>query len=363
MEYGLRRYEAIQRLWWFLFIIICLVAANFSSSFSQTALTNPQLRDLRNLDFWMGLHGIRMAPLPPDAAGKDKLGSVDPSFKPDAKKPPAKVGVKPPVGSSTEIEDTQKDLQLLTKVLIYLIRIGLLFLELKLLWLLIQYIARYALQATMAGSVENRQPLKSDIARTNPSLLFPRQALMNRINRVPLNFFLHPFLRMRLMLSGFQDNVSSEELFEKERRIVESDWQILYSSWGPFRWLFWMLPVLGLAQTAGLLYFQFHSATISQKEILDTIQTMPTALLPLIQAAGIVVFFKIAAALLRRIEELYLSNLDAFIYDRLLSRLPLQSKDTLLVLQTLQREFNELKTALIKLEEKLLPGRKGGTPS
>lgn len=361
MEYGLRRYEAIQRLWWFLFIIVALAAANFSSSFSLTARTSPQLKDLRSLDFWTGLHGIRMAPPPVDAPGKDKAGSLNSAPKPETKKPGA-TGVKTPaLSSQADVEDTQKDVQLLSRLLVYLIRAGLIFLQLKLIWLIVQYIARYVLQALMAGNVEGRAPLKSEAARTNPALLFPRQALLNRIRRVPLNFLLHPFLRLRMMLSGFQDNVSSEELFEKERRIVESDWQILYSSWGPFRWLFWMLPVLGLAQTAGLLFFQFHAASVSQREILDTVQSMPTALLPLIQAAGIVILYKVAAALLRRIEDLYLSNLDAFMYDRLLSRLPLQSKDTVLVLQTLQREFADLRAALTKLEEKLLPGTKGGT--
>jgi hypothetical protein len=66
------------------------------------------------------------------------------------------------------------------------------------------------------------------------------------------------------------------------------------------------------------------------------------------------VFFQLAATLLRYFEELYLSNLDSFIYDRLLSRLPLRSKDTVLILETLQQQFRELDAALKRLEDKVL---------
>src|SRR5208283_1410544 len=117
----------------------------------------------------------------------------------------------------------------------------------------------------------------------------------------------HPFIRLRLILSSFQRYVSSEDLFEKERRIVEADWQILNGSWGPFRCLLWIVPILGLAQTALLLVAQFNAAspvlalipqkeTIEaakpllglspQKEILDSVKPTMNLLLPLIQATG-----------------------------------------------------------------------------
>lgn len=354
MEYGLRRYEAIQRLWWLVFFIICLVAANFSSSFTHTPRTNLQLKDLRNPDFWTGLQGIRMLPPPADPGVKSGSEPID---RTPFKKPGVAEKKTPAAGSPAEPDDAQRELQLLSRVLVYLIRAGIIFVELKLVWLLIQYAGRYLLQGMMSG-IGTPGPVKPELARTNPELLFPRQALLDKIRKIPLYFLLHSFLRLRLMLSGFNRNVSSEELSEKERRIVETDWQILYSSWGPFRWLFWILPVLGLAQTAWLLIIQFHAASLSQKEILDTVQAMPSALLPLIQVAGLIVFLKVAAALLRRLEELYLSNLDAFIYDKLLSRLPLQSKDTVLILETLQHQFNELQAALKKLEEKISPRSK-----
>ena len=90
-----------------------------------------------------------------------------------------------------------------------------------------------------------------------------------------------------------------------------------------------------------------------QKEILDTIKPTLNLLLPLIQAAGVAIFFQLALTLLRYFEELYLSNLDSFIYDRLLSRLPLRSNDTVLILETLQRQFRDLQASVKKLEEKI----------
>jgi hypothetical protein len=177
------------------------------------------------------------------------------------------------------------------------------------------------------------------------------------------------------MLPGSQKYFSSEELFEKERRVVEADWRILYGSWGPYRCLFWVLPILGLAQTALLLIAQFNVASsgfaflaqrealeaakpmadfTAQKEILDSIKPALNLLLPLIQAAGMAVFFQLAGTLLWYLEDFYLSNLDAFIYDRLLSKLPMRSNDTVLILETLQQQFQDLNAALRRIEDKVL---------
>ena len=134
------------------------------------------------------------------------------------------------------------------------------------------------------------------------------------------------------------------------------------------------LPILGLAQTALLLIALFNAAFSGlgpvpqkealeaakpllnlspQKEILDAIKPTLNLLLPLIQAAGVAVFFRLAFTLLRYFEELYLSNLDAFIYDRLLSRLPPRSNDTVFILETLQWQFKDLQTAIKNLENKV----------
>lgn len=354
MEYGLRLYEAIQRLWWLVFLVLCLVAANYSHSFTQTPRAPAQLKDLRNLDFWTGLYGIRMSP-PAFDTSKEKLDQAGQGAKREVGKPGVQ-DKKPPVVPPPAIsEDTQKDVQLLSRVLIFLIRAALIFLQLKLLWLIIQFCGKYLLQFMISGSMSASGVVRPEIARTHPEAIFPRQTLLDRINKVPLNFLLHPFLRLRLMLSGSQKNISSEELFEKERRIVETDWQILYSSWGPFRWLSWILPMLGLALTAWFLVLQFHSASLSQKDILDMIQSMPNSLLPLAQAAGVALFLKIVSSLIRRLEELYLSNLDAFVYDKLLSKLPLQSSDTVLILETLRSQFNDMQSSLKRLEKLIQP--------
>jgi hypothetical protein len=56
---------------------------------------------------------------------------------------------------------------------------------------------------------------------------------------------------------------------------------------------------------------------------------------------------------MRRVENLYLANLDASLYDQMLSELPIRSSDTLLILQSLQKHFRELQVTLKRLEDEL----------
>jgi hypothetical protein len=272
-------------------------------------------------------------------------------------------------------DDFQDNIELVSSTLLFLIRAGIIFLELRLIWLLVQYAGRYLLQILMSESGERRPPRRQE-GQDRPEPLFPVQALADKVRRSPLSYFLHPFIRLKLMLSGVRRNISAENLFEKERRVVEADWNILYGSWGPYRMLFWILPVLGLVQTVLLLTAQFNLnpaavAIIPQKEALDAVKPMlsltpqkeildairPTLnlLLPLIQAAGAAVFFQLASTLLRYFEELYLFNLDSFIYDRLLSKLPFRSSDTLVILESLHGQYGELRASLKRLENELLP--------
>ena len=362
MEYGLRRYEAIQRFWWLLFFILCLVFAYYSNTYAPPTKTAIQLKDVKNRDFWTSLQGIRIAP-PVSETSREKPGQVAPGQ--NTKSPP---GVGPKIPGFVDSDTGQRDLQLLISVILYLIRAGIIFLELKLIWLCIQFGGRYLLQFVMGENPAQTGAFRVDVARTSPDTISPRHLLVANIKRIPVSFVLHPFLRLRLMLSGSQKNVSSEELLEKERRIVETDWQILYSSWGPFRWLVWIVPLLALVQTAWFLMLQFLLISSSQKELLgtaqsgkemlDAVQSMTNLLLPLVQAAGIAIFFKIASSVLRRFEELYLSNLDAFVYDRLLSKLPLGSNDTVLILETLQSQFKDLHAAIRRLERMIDPERR-----
>jgi hypothetical protein len=372
MSYGLRRYETLHRLWWFVFFLLCLFLARYSNSFTHVPRQGPELKDLGKAYFWIGLQGIGMTSPSPerssakqDQPNKGARQQTGKSTNPDKSKQPTE----PSAGQ----DDSRDNIALVSRMLLFVIRAGIIFLELRLIWLVIQYAGRYLLQMSMSEA-EDHGPLDPALVKTRPESLFASLLLAAKIWRNPLSFVLHPFIRLRLMLSSFQKNGSSEELFEKERRVVEADYRILYGSWGPYRCLFWVLPILGLAQTALLIIAQFNVGSsalallpqkeileaakpmvgfTAQKEILDTIKPTLNLLLPLIQAIGMAVFFQLAATLLRYFEELYLSNLDSFIYDRLLSRLPLRSKDTALILDTLQQQFQDLNAALKRLEDKI----------
>jgi len=358
MSYGLRRYETFHRLWWFVFFFLCLFLTWCSDSYTPVHRQAPELKDLGKASFWTDLQGISItSPNPERSSGKqdkpDKGATpqTGKSTSPDKSKQP----FQPPAGH----DDSLDNIKLVSGMLLFITRAGIIFLELHLLWLVVQYAGRYLLQLFMSGN--------EDHGRFDPELA--------GISRNPMSYILHPFMRLRLVLSGFQKNGSAEELFEKERRVVEADWRILYGSWGPYRCLFWVLPILGLAQTALLLIAQlnvtFSGFTLlpqseileaakpmanftAPKEILDAIKPALNLLLPLIQAAGMAVFFQLAATLLWYFEELYLSNLDAFIYDRLLSKLPMRSKDTALILETLQHQFRDLSAALRRIEDMVI---------
>jgi hypothetical protein len=353
MEYGLRRYEAIQRLVWFLFFLLCLGAANFTQNDANyPTATNVQLKDLKTVRFWTGLQGILPAPPPLDVA-KGKLDQPEAASVPDPKKQ-----VQIPVDKKTtpaakpvDSAQTQRDVEGIGRFMVFLIRAGAFFLIGKLLWLLVQHLARFGLIYIMSENVKTPETAKPESKRLiSPETILMRQVLLEKIRRIPLHFFFHPFQRLRLVLSGSQRSVSSEELTEKERRIVDTDWQILYNSWGPLRWLYWILPVLALAQTVWLILQQVHVASANQKEIIDSIQSIPVVFLPLAQITGVIIIFKLVSGLLRRIEELYLSNLDALLFDRLLSKLPFQSNDTVIILEALQQQFSDLHAALKRIE-------------
>jgi hypothetical protein len=345
MFHGLRQYETLHRLWWFVFFFLCLVLARYSPGFTQAPRQGPELKDIGKIEFWTGLQGIRMTSLGPEySRGKEDQPDrgAGPQTGKSTNPDKSKQGLYPSSGQNDYLDN----IGLVSRALLFIIRAGIIFLELRLLWLLIQYAGRYLLQLFISES-EHYGARNREQARTGQGSLFPLQILFDRIGRSPLSFVLHPFIRLRLMLSGSQKYFSSEELFEKERRVVEADWRILYGSWGPYQSLFWILPLLGLAQTVLLLIAQFGASSSGlalppqkealdiakpllsvQKEILDAIKPTFNLVLPLVQAAGMGLFFQLAATLLRHLEELYLSNLDAFIYDRVLSKLPLRSTDT-----------------------------------
>ncbi len=221
MSYGLRRYETLHRLWWFVFFFFCLFLARYSDSFTHVPRQGPEFKDVGKADFWTGLQGIGMT-----SAGREhsrgKQDQTDKGTRPQSGKSTSPGEKRQPSEPSAMQDDSRDNIALVSGMLVFIIRAGIIFLELRLLWLVVQYAGRYLLQLFMSESEEHGPP-NAEIAGTRPESLFSVQVLAAKIRRSPLSFVLHPFIRLRLMLSGFQKNVSSEELFEKERRVVESD--------------------------------------------------------------------------------------------------------------------------------------------
>lgn len=351
MSYGLRRYETLHRLWWLAFFLLCLFLAGFLPSFTSAPQRTPSLSSLGKLDFWTALQGVGITSAGSGVARETQAGTDDES-QPDRQ------------------NGFNDNIAMISGALLFLIRVGVIFLILRLVWLVVQYSGRYLLQLFMS-EIRGLETSVRGVAGRGAESLLPVQELDARIRRSVLSFVLHPFIRLRLTLSGFHGNVSPENVFEGERRAVEADWRILYGSWGPYRCLLWILPVLGLAQTVLLLVAQFNGIGLIaqkgalnaakplmdpavQKQIIDTLKPTLSLLLPLIQAAGVAFFLRFASILLRHLEELYLSSLDAFIYDKLLSRLPVRSNDAAHILEMLQRQFKEFGAALERLEKKAL---------
>jgi hypothetical protein len=310
MEYGLRRYEATQRLLWFLLFLFCLCFAyplsgdgQSSQDFfsSQPHSFQPEL--MKNLSFWTDLQGIRVEPF--------------------------------------------------GKFMIYVVWVIVLFLGSRALWLIIQHVGKILIKNILADNVTKtaiRSKTGVGSLASNPERLFPAEFLLRKVSPLPLQLVFHPYQRMRMMLNHPQGSFSSEELSEKERRIVETDWQILWGSWTPFRWLLWCLPLLGMMEAVWLFYQQLQPALQGQKDIQDVLGRVFIGALPLAQAVVLTIGFSLAAGLLKRMENLYLSNVDALFYDQFLSRLPFQSSDTIILLDAMQKQFQELHRMLKRVE-------------
>ncbi|MGC9194268.1 MAG: hypothetical protein ACP5IL_02300 [Syntrophobacteraceae bacterium] len=355
MSYGLRRYETLHRLWWLVFFLLCLCVASFLPSLGSASRRGPSLADLGKLSFWTGLEGVGITSPGPVLAGAGQVGADDPAR--SDQDPSGKTGL-------------SDDISMVGGALLFFIRVGVIFLLLRLVWLVVQFVGKYLLQLIMS-EIKGLEPSERGGAATGADFsLLPMQVLDARIRRSVLSFFLHPFIRLQLTLSGVRPNASPENVLERARRAEEADWRILYGSWGPYRCLLWSLPILGLAQTVLLLIAQFHGMAVLssgqaggsvkplvnadiQKQILEIVKPTLDLLLPLIQAVGVVFFLQLASIFVRSCEELYLSSLDAFLYDKILSRLSYGGNDSGLILETLQRHLRELSAAFVRLEKKV----------
>jgi len=101
------------------------------------------------------------------------------------------------------------------------------------------------------------------------------------------------------------------------------------------------------------LYLQ--PALSGQKDFQELFGLVFNGLFPLLQGVFLTVTLSLAAGLLKRLESFYLSGVDALFYDRFLTRVPFQSSDTPILLETLQKNFQELHSRLRHLEEFIVP--------
>ncbi|NTU48148.1 MAG: hypothetical protein HGA84_03975 [Syntrophobacteraceae bacterium] len=339
MEYGLRRYEATQRLFWLLVFLVCLgFAYQYKGSEAyQRSYPVPSMSTMKSSSFWSELRGIQVQ-LPNPEGGKS-----------------------PAPGGSDLQRGIQSGPRILAAIMIYLILVAFIFLVLKVLWLAVQFFGKYLVQVLLQdhlkrpGGNPGKHPVgihtvSADSGAKAPDRFVASESLAGQVRRFPLPLIFHPFKRLRLILASPQTHFSAKELTEKERRTVETDWQILHQSWLPFNWIIWTLPVLAVLQGFAILYMEVLPILAGKREFTDVSAPFLTGLIPLVQAVAVAVFLKISSTLLRRIEDLYLSNLDALIYEQFLSRLPFQSGDTLILLQAMQKHFQEMQGTLRRLE-------------
>lgn len=317
MHYGIRRYEAAQRLLWFVFFLLCLavaypVATLWLHAHASCAL-NPQATKpaaLKSCQFWSQLGWTQVDPL--------------------------------------------------GRIIVYLIWVAVLFLIGHIVWLLTQYVGKHLVKNLFKAHIQDSSGRPKPVAEkpvANPGKLFPTEILLQEINHRPYQLLFLPFKRLRLMLANPQDILSAEALLDKERRIMETDWQLLWSSWAPFRWLMWLLPVLALLQTSWIFYVYLGPVLRGQQDMPDLLIPFALSLLPLAQVIVLCVVLNLLSGLLNRLENHYLSNLEGMFYDKLVSRVPFQSSDTVILLQALQRHFQEMQAVLRRLENAVSGGK------
>ncbi|MGQ9485221.1 MAG: hypothetical protein ACUVSA_09705 [Desulfosoma sp.] len=319
MEYGIRRYESTQRLWWFCFLLMSLaaafpVSAQVRSAFSPSvphASAKPH-EVLQGIDFWLS------APW--------------------------------------------ADQGLLGPLIFYLFGVLGACLVLRTLWLLVQvwgtFLVARALKrhVPIDGSGKNAGHagwLVDDATQTLPLLALARDA-----GRLPWSLFslAHKRLRLLLVFDG-RGTPSSDEMVHREQRLEGLDWHLVSSSWDAFRSLSRALPLLGFVQSAWAFYLWLQPVLNGSQDASSSAVEGLASLLALVHSVGATLAFGLGSGLLSRLESLYLSRLDGLFYDQLLSRMPLHSADTLVILKTLARHFHELQERLKKLEHAVLQDR------
>jgi len=309
MDHGLSQYEARERLLWFLFLLLCALLALPAvwihlAGVPRTPVIATTSEALKTYGFWAQRHWIHVGPL--------------------------------------------------GKVLAYLAWVAVLFIVARFLWLIAQFIGKGFLLRDlreMMSSVKSRQAAKlSDSTTDAQNKPYAGFALMvSRLNH-PSRFLFHAFRRAQTTLSSTAAMPFTDGLLERQQRLSDMDRQIFKSSWTAFRWILRLLPILAALQSFWLIYSETQLFLGKQSELEQFANAFWPAMLPLVQLTGLAVFLGLASAFMNRVESLYLANLDASVYDQMLSELPIRSSDTLLILQSLQKHFRELQVALKRLE-------------
>ena len=309
MDHGLTQYEARERFLWFLFLLVCLLMALPAvwlhlAGVPRTPVIATTSEALKSYAYWSQRHWMHVGPL--------------------------------------------------GKVLAYLAWVAILFILTRFLWLIAQFIGKGSLLRSlreMMSSLKSRQTAKpwdsTTDAQKKPYAGFA--LMVSRLNH-PSRFLLHAFRRAQYTLSSAPGIPFTDGLLERQQRLSDMDRQIFKSSWTAFRWILRLLPILAALQSFWLIYSETQLFLGKQSELEQFANAFWPAMLPLVQLTALAVFLGLAYAFLNRLEGLYLANLDASLYDQMLSELPIRSSDTLLILNSLQKHFRELQVTLKRLE-------------
>ncbi|MBP1738267.1 MAG: hypothetical protein H6Q48_560 [Deltaproteobacteria bacterium] len=312
MDHGLTQYEARERLLWFLFLLVCLLMAFPAmwihlAGVPRTPVIATTSEALKSYAYWSQRHWMHVGPL--------------------------------------------------GKVLAYLAWVAILFIVARFLWLIAQFIGKSSLIRTLdevVSSLKSRQAAKpwdsSTDVQKKPFAGFTQ--LIANLNH-PLRFVLHAYRRAQYTLAAAPGMPFTDRLLERQQRLSDMDRQIFKSSWTAFRWILRLLPILAALQSFWLIYAETQLFLGKQSELEQFANAFWPAMLPLVQLTLLAVLLGLACAFLNRVEGLYLANLDASLYDQMLSELPIRSSDTLLILESLQKHFRELQGALKRLELEL----------
>lgn len=314
MQYGLRYYETSQRLWWFVLLLFCFLVAYpaskgyvaLSASLPRLQVEGIQIDTFKTLEFWKQKQWISESPL--------------------------------------------------GQVIVYLALVAYYYWLARLAWLVLQWVGKELMHWGLKSALKDAP----DQARTgsnwqgaDPAVLLNNEALRKVAGPVALRWIFNAHKRLHLLLLGGSRVPSSESLMQRESRLESVDWQLLSGSWEPYKWIVRLLPLLGVAQSGWILYLHLQPVLDGGREL----QTIPAvaliSLIPVVQVVVAMVALSLAQGLLERLENFYLAKLDALFYDRLLSRLPLQSSDTVLLLKAMEKHFERLHKVLNKLERKL----------